>query len=231
MALPLPAMIAVCLATKLILYRRITTDSGVWNLPMGFFVIDVSAIGDVSERPTIHPSLLDHFAFSVTLAHSNNSTPSVSPPSPQLRSFPLPSPNPKPPLFPHDKLPSPDVVHASPFIINYTTAILTAARHHPELDGTLLTARCVKDAERLIRASALVFRQDERNTLTEAHVRRVIPPILAHRLRVRDNPREQIMGILSQDAGARNWGKTQLEQTKLNRRSIKAILAEILIEV
>jgi hypothetical protein len=40
--------------------RRITLGNAVWNLPPGFFVVDVSAVDDddPSERPTIHPSLV-----------------------------------------------------------------------------------------------------------------------------------------------------------------------------
>lgn len=85
----------------------------------------------------------------------------------------------------------------------------------------------------------------------EAHVRRIVPPALAHRLRVRDSPREQIMGLLWQEAGVKHWkksldgyqlslspappesgepaGKSRENQTI--RRSIKTILAEILADV
>lgn len=88
--------------------------------------------------------------------------------------------------------------------------------------------RCVRDAEKLVRAAGLVFREDEDMTITEAHVRRVMPPILAHRLRVRDGPRDQIMGLLWEGAGVLSWDKPKTQQS---RRTIKAILAEILAEV
>lgn len=91
----------------------------------------------------------------------------------------------------------------------------------------------------------------------EAHVRRIVPPALAHRLRVRDSPREQIMGLIWPEAGVKGWKRSVVEVSKGastgdsenfptglgpkspsaktrtldNRRSIKAILAEILVEV
>lgn len=94
-----------------------------------------------------------------------------------------------------------------------------------------LTARCVKDTENLIRASGVIFREEEDDvTITEAHVRRVVPPVLAHRLRVRDSPREQIMGVLWEGAGVDKWGEPPAEMRD-ERRTVSAILAEILAEV
>ena len=90
--------------------------------------------------------------------------------------------------------------------------------------------RCVKDAEKLVRASSLVFREDEHMTISEAHVRRVVPSMLAHRLRVRDGPRDQVMGIIWEGASVQKWGMPTI-QIQRSRRTIKAILAEILAEV
>ena len=94
-----------------------------------------------------------------------------------------------------------------------------------------LTARCVRDAEKLVRASGVIFREEgDDTTISEAHVRRVVPPVLAHRLRVRDGPREQIMGALWDGAGINKWGEPAAEIQR-GRRTVKAILAEILAEV
>jgi hypothetical protein len=155
----------------------------------------------------------------------------TSSPSPRILSLPTSPqiPSRKPPLFPYGHLPQPDSTYVSPSITHYVNALISAARHHPELDGTILTVRCVKDAEKLVRAAGFVFREDEDMTITEAHVRRVVPPILAHRLRVRDGPRDQIMGILWEGAGVRNWGRS--EESQHVRRTIKTILGEILAEV
>ncbi|KAF8588651.1 hypothetical protein K439DRAFT_1629435 [Ramaria rubella] len=203
-------------------------DTAAWDFPDGFFVVFVSHIGDGFERPNIHTTLLDHFAFSITLPEL--ATPAVPmTPSPRLRPLPLTSQTRTTPLLPLDRLPSSDASYISPLISQYINALLTAARHHPELDGTLLTARCVKDAERLVRASGLVFRDNEHTMISEMHVRRVIPPILAHRLRVRNSPREHMMGILWEGAGIRNWGMP-IEESQ-GRRMIKTILGEILAEV
>jgi len=59
-----------------------------------------------------------------------------------------------------------------------------------------LTARCTKHIDRLLRASAIVFGEGDASFITEAHIRRVLPPVLVHRLRVRDGPREQLLGLM-----------------------------------
>jgi len=47
-------------------------------------------------------------------------------------------------------------VHLHPSLSLYMHDLFTAARHHHELDGTLLTARAHKDAEALIRAQRVL---------------------------------------------------------------------------
>jgi len=67
--------------------------------------------------------------------------------------------------LPYDHIPHADAAsHLSPLVSHYTTAIITAARHHPELDGMFLTARCVRDAEKLVRASGVIFREEGDDT-------------------------------------------------------------------
>jgi hypothetical protein len=43
-----------------------------------------------------------------------------------------------------------------PKLLLYTSDLFSAARHHPQLDGTLLTVRSRKDADCLIRASRVI---------------------------------------------------------------------------
>ena len=93
-----------------------------------------------------------------------------------------------------------------------------------------LTARCLTYIDRLLRASAIVFGEGDGRFISEAHIRRVIPPVLIHRLRVRDGPREQLLGLVWEEAGIKNWGNEE-PNSKKDRRSAKAILADILTEV
>ena len=47
-------------------------------------------------------------------------------------------------------------VYVSPSLSSYVDELFTAARHHHELDGTLLTSRAHRDAESLIRVQRLL---------------------------------------------------------------------------
>ena len=47
-------------------------------------------------------------------------------------------------------------IHVSPSLSSYVDELFTAARHHHELDGTLLTSRAHRDAESLIRVQRLL---------------------------------------------------------------------------
>lgn len=140
------------------------------------------------------------------------------------------SQNYKSPIFPRNELPTTDEVHIPPLATNYINALITAIRHHPELDGMLITSRCVKHAERLIQASAIVFRERDYTFITDAHVRRAMPPILVHRLRVRGSPREQLLGLLWEKAGPRYLNSAP-QNSIPEKRTVKAILTEILSEV
>ncbi|KIJ39861.1 hypothetical protein M422DRAFT_257178 [Sphaerobolus stellatus SS14] len=211
--------------------RRVTLNSGAqWDLPEGFFVVYICPPGDNYERPAIHMNLLDHFAFNIAFGHPPSPPTPVSS-SPRLHTLSISSPTPqKPPLFPFNELPTIDDIRVSPLASNYSTALTTAIRHHPELDGTFLTTRSTKHIDRLLRASGIVFREGDSTTINEAHVRRVIPPVLIHRLRVREGPREQLLGLMWDGAGPKSLG-TVPQEAKKDRRTLKAILADILAEV
>ena len=46
--------------------------------------------------------------------------------------------------------------HLSPSLSLYLADLFSATRQHPQIDGTLLTARCVHNAEKLVRAARVV---------------------------------------------------------------------------
>jgi len=56
-------------------------------------------------------------------------------------------------------------IHAS--LRLYIADLIAAARHHHELDGTLLGARCVQDAEALVRAHRVLGSGDVGSALVE----------------------------------------------------------------
>jgi hypothetical protein len=140
----------------------------VWRLPPDFMVVYVCA-NDGWERPKIHPSLvnfhpfichssccetdsdnhqLDRFAMSVSVLPAASTRQPFSPVRSEMQAPPV---NPSPIISPSDisylrSLP----VYVSPSLSLYVDELFTAARHHHELDGTLLTSRAHRDAESLI---------------------------------------------------------------------------------
>ncbi|KAF8490588.1 hypothetical protein JB92DRAFT_3147859 [Gautieria morchelliformis] len=73
--------------TEALRNRQIILDTTTWKFPEGFFVVYVSQVGDGYERPAIHTTLLDHFAFSITLAQTATPMPTSSS-SPRISSLP-----------------------------------------------------------------------------------------------------------------------------------------------
>jgi hypothetical protein len=126
-----------------------------------------------------------------------------------------------------------------------TSALLAATRHHPELDGTLLTLQSSKDFTDLVRASRIIFggaqywpsRPPGREGLadpppkmdaTEVDVLRVFTHVVAHRLRVRDGPADELLGSMAY--GVVQSARDQNSATVI-RRTIRDILKDVLSAV
>ncbi|KAF9792601.1 hypothetical protein BJ322DRAFT_1152053 [Thelephora terrestris] len=125
----------------------------VWKLPPEFMIVYV-CVNDAWERPKIHPSLLDRFAMSVSVLPSMSTRQSISLPRSDTQAPPI---NPSPIISPSDiSYLRSFSVYVSPSLSLYVDELFTAARHHHELDGTLLTSRAHKDAESLIRVQRLL---------------------------------------------------------------------------
>ena len=77
------------------------------------------------------------------------------------------------PVLPRDFLPrlrslsTPEHVNIHPSIRLYIADLISAARHHHELDGTLLGVRSVEDAEALVRAHRVLGAGDVGSALIE----------------------------------------------------------------
>jgi hypothetical protein len=143
-------------------------------------------------------------------------------------------------------------VQMRPVLSLYASDIFSATRHHPELDGTLLTAQARKDLDSLAQAERIVtcdltgmellshlaaLRAQSRGErgrtnrryildLTKADIGRIAPRIMSHRLRVRDGPADEILGSVAFGAVLGDKGEVKWE-----RRTIKDILIKILREV
>lgn len=158
--------------------------NGVWNIPEGFITIYVCP-WDTRERPNIHKTLLDRFAMSTTVMVRKSvrqamralQPPSGYLPTTSMSQTPL-SGSPlhhhhgyryahiaAPPLVAKQLLP-PDFLHSlrarcrrtyiAPVLSIYLADLFSAARHHPQLDGTFLTVKVIEDAQDLVRAGRVL---------------------------------------------------------------------------
>jgi len=134
----------------------VTTEErvdAVWHLPEEFMIIYVCPL-DLKDRPKIHPALLDRFCMSVA----------VLPGASVRQAYALVRMDLQTPLTPSTPIISQtDIgylhslpVHFHPSLLLHLSDLITAVRHHKELDGTILTTRTHKDAEALIRAHRLL---------------------------------------------------------------------------
>ncbi|KAI0268733.1 hypothetical protein BC834DRAFT_866979 [Gloeopeniophorella convolvens] len=173
---------------RTLLENRVSLDGvsdgarpSVWLLPEDFILVYVCPF-DPRERPDIHKSLLDKFSLSVAVAlhpstrqayatylatHLSSTTQLSSLPSTPAQST-APSP-----VIPRDfvrqlcSLSTPARVNIHASLRLYIADLIGAARHHHELDGTLLGLRCVQDAEALVRAHRVLGAGDAGLSLLE----------------------------------------------------------------
>lgn len=119
----------------------------------------------LSVSIALHPSTLEAHATYPASDFSGTQTPSLS--------FTPTQPTKRNPLLPPDFLPrlrsfsTPTHVNIHPSIRLYIADLISAARHHHELDGTLLGVRSVEDAEALVRAHRVLGAGDAGSALVE----------------------------------------------------------------
>ncbi|KAH9061228.1 hypothetical protein EDB87DRAFT_1610668 [Lactarius vividus] len=171
---------------RTLLENRVTFDEepgsanhASWDLPEDFVLVCVCPF-DPRERPSVHKSLLDKFSLSVPVAlHPSTRqayTAYLASQSPGTRSpsqASTPAQQQTAPILPRDLLPrlrslsTPAHVNIHASLRLYIADLIGAARHHHELDGTLLGARCVQDAEALVRAHRVLGAGDVGSALIE----------------------------------------------------------------
>ncbi|KAH8119364.1 hypothetical protein DFH11DRAFT_1781874 [Phellopilus nigrolimitatus] len=211
-------------------------SEGGWPLPDDFFVVYVCPTGEGHERPAIHKSLIDRFAMSVEVYPSvenvfDNRLPSSLPKDTDVAlSKPILSA-----LEVADLrlLASPAHTFINDKLDLYLSDLISAARHHPHLDGMLLTVRCRAETVQLLRAWRVLFgaAPDGEGHLfltldvTEEDVWKVFVRAVQHRLRVLDGPRHEILSSLIFRAAGDAIENTEWES---GRRTVKDILREII---
>lgn len=148
--------------------------------------------GIVSDIPSAHDPVtdydneqLDHFSLSATIglaretrqhysSYMSSLLPATTPPTtttspkPTLALQPsAPTPLPSQLLHRLRELSTPEHVHIDGGLRLYLTDLMSAIRHHHELDGMLIGARAMRDAEALIRAHRVLCGTDGGTGLIE----------------------------------------------------------------
>jgi hypothetical protein len=145
----------------------------------------------------------------------------------------------------------------APALALYTSDLFSAARHHPQLDGTLLSSVARTAADTLIAAArvlgiggeATVPLMDDAEEsepseashewpdesdvhvldVSEADVARIVPRVISHRVRVRDGPEDEVLGnVVSGAVGGWEWEEPE---RVWGRPTVKDILVQILTDV
>ncbi|KAA1471746.1 hypothetical protein DENSPDRAFT_837807 [Dentipellis sp. KUC8613] len=141
-------------------------DTFSWSLPDDFIVVYVCPL-DPHERPAIHKGLLDQFSISANVELRDNTRQAymsyLASILPQTLSPALPQPIlPTTPIIPPEvvaalqELCTPTHVFIAPSLHIYLADLFSAARHHHELDGSLLTSRAMREAETFVRAHRVI---------------------------------------------------------------------------
>lgn len=115
----------------------------------------------------------------------------------------------------------------------YLSDLLSAVRHHPQLDGMLITARCHAETVHLLRAWRALFGPPADGTgraplsldVTNEDVRKVFIRAVQHRVGVLEGPRQEIMASLIFTAVG---DSDENEEWESGRRTVKEVLKEIL---
>ncbi|CAE7228560.1 unnamed protein product [Rhizoctonia solani] len=209
-------------------YADTSIGIGRWNLPDDFLLVYVHSGGrnDRERSPVIKP-LIDVFGYSMTVIvtdqdlgmhgsqHSVLSREAILNMLKTTKDMRLPLP-----------------------LQVYIASLISAARHHHQLDGTFLTLRAQRDFEALLKASATVARMlpahrpytDTDYGPTAVDAAKLFMRVVTHRLRVRNGPHDEILSPLLWDEedkrGTRSLPSLGLEHIEYSRRSICDIIIE-----
>ncbi|CAE6514259.1 unnamed protein product [Rhizoctonia solani] len=216
-------------------YADTSIGVGRWNLPDDLLLVYVHSGGrDDRERSPIIKPLIDVFGYSMTVVLTDQDLTPHGGSQYQLMHSPVLSRE----IIQHMLKATKEVRLPLPLQV-YTASLMTAARHHHQLDGTFLTLRAQRDFEILLKASAIVARmlpaQRPYDTSTEygptaVDAAKLFMRIVTHRLRVRNGPHDEVLAPLLWDEedkrGTRSLPSLGLEHLEHSRRSICDIIVE-----
>ncbi|KAG8906723.1 hypothetical protein FRB99_006321 [Tulasnella sp. 403] len=179
-----------------------------WNLPAGFVVVYVCALGDGKDRVDVERSLLDRFGFNGRIRLE-----------PDLYNA-SPGPFRRTALISREDIEQLQnlcgAVHLAPRLQNYVSSLLTAVRGHPQLDSTLLTARVVLGRyERSVESREPPGPESVRIlSATDSDARKMLVNALEHRLSVRKGVGEEVLGSLFPTVVGTRGGRAKTDKAE-----------------
>ncbi|KAG9104090.1 hypothetical protein FRC06_005573 [Ceratobasidium sp. 370] len=121
----------------------------------------------------------------------------------------------------------------------YMSSLMSAARHHHQLDGTFLTLRAQRDFEILLKASSVVthifptaqpYETGAELAPSAVDAAKLFMRVVTHRLRVRNGPQSELLSPLlweaENDRGVRSVPSLGIESLEHTRRTICDIIVE-----
>ncbi|KAG9126647.1 hypothetical protein FRC07_002619 [Ceratobasidium sp. 392] len=213
---------------------EISIGTGRWGLPADFLLVYVHAGGrDDRERSPIIKPLIDLFGYSLTVVLSEQYPSNLG--SQHHLSHP-------PALTQEVTKRMIEVASAIQLPLPlqiYMSSLMSAARHHHQLDGTFLTLRAQRDFEILLKASSVVTRvfplAQPYETGTElapsaVDAAKLFMRVVTHRLRVRNGPQDELLSPLlweaENDKGIWSVPSLGIESLEHTRRTICDIIVE-----
>ncbi|KAF8608688.1 hypothetical protein BDV93DRAFT_518753 [Ceratobasidium sp. AG-I] len=215
-------------------YPDTSIGIGRWNLPSDFLVVYVHPGGqDDRERSPIIKPLIDLFSYSLTVVLSDQYVNNLNSQA-HLQPAPLLASE----IIQNITETTNKIQLPLPLQI-YISSLMSAARHHHQLDGTFLTLRAQRDFEVLLKASSIVARifptlqsysAGTEPSPSAVDAAKLFLRVATHRLQVRNGPQDELLAPLLWDAendkGVRSLPSLGLEHIEHTRRSICDIIIE-----
>ncbi|KAG9101753.1 hypothetical protein FS749_003828 [Ceratobasidium sp. UAMH 11750] len=211
-----------------------SVGTGRWGLPADFLLVYVHPGGrnDRERSPIIKP-LIDLFGYSLTVVLSEQY---LNNPSSQHHLAQLSVLNQE---VIKRIIEATNAIRLPLPLQIYMSSLMSAARHHHQLDGTFLTLRSQRDFEVLLKASSVVARifptAQPYGTATElapsaVDAAKLFMRVVTHRLRVRKGPQDELLSPLlweaENDKGVRSVPSLGIESLEHTRRTICDIIVE-----
>lgn len=202
---------------------------GSYNLPSGFLCVAIVCGREAEEDEQdgawggVSRHLFDRFSLSHTIPSSSFFRPHTFTAPPPPPSNPLTPPHLSPAPIPPRSLPA----DFSPPLQSYLSDLLSTLRHHPLLEGRMLTAQATTELVLFTKLWVVLSRgqegQDEKSMVLPRDVVSVIMGVVGHRLKLREARNEKSL-FWGSELGA-------LERNERRAKGVEGVVRSVVGEV